>query len=89
MFANIGRGNWNLFSLPCIFLWEIFIRKIHLQSLPVTLDEEVVIYCKAGVRSLDACKVLSELGYTKLNNLSGGMMRWRAENMPLFLLDEQ
>jgi rhodanese-related sulfurtransferase len=58
-------------------------------SLPFTLDEEVVIYCKAGVRSLDACKVLSELGYTKLNNLSGGMMRWRAENMPLFLQDKQ
>ena len=59
------------------------------QSLPVSLDEEMVIYCKAGVRSLDACKVLSDLGYTKLNNLSGGMMRWRAENMPLFLKNEE
>lgn len=59
------------------------------KSLPVNLDEEMVIYCKAGVRSLDACKVLSGLGYTKLNNLSGGMMRWRAESMPLFLQNEE
>lgn len=55
------------------------------RTLPRSLDKEIVIYCKAGIRSHNACKVLSDLGYTKLYNLSGGMMRWHSENMPLAL----
>ena len=37
---------------------------------------EVAVYCKAGVRSMMACQALEEMGYRKLYNLSGGMMRW-------------
>ena len=40
------------------------------------LGREVVVYCKAGVRSMMACRALQEMGFKKLYNLSGGMMRW-------------
>lgn len=39
-------------------------------------DREMVVYCKAGVRSMMACRSLVEMGYRKLYNLSGGMIRW-------------
>lgn len=39
-------------------------------------DREMVVYCKAGVRSMMACRALVEMGYRKLYNLSGGMIRW-------------
>ena len=55
----------------------------HLDLLPQSRSEEIVVYCKAGVRSMDACRVLNELGFERIYNLEGGMMRWRAENMPL------
>jgi molybdopterin/thiamine biosynthesis adenylyltransferase/rhodanese-related sulfurtransferase len=47
-------------------------------SLPVDFHpgREVVVYCKAGVRSRMACEGLEALGYSKLYNLSGGMIRW-------------
>jgi sulfur-carrier protein adenylyltransferase/sulfurtransferase len=47
-------------------------------SLPVDFhpEREVAVYCKAGVRSRMACEVLEALGYSKLYNLSGGMIRW-------------
>jgi sulfur-carrier protein adenylyltransferase/sulfurtransferase len=37
---------------------------------------EVAVYCKAGVRSMMACQALEAMGYEKLLNLSGGMIRW-------------
>ena len=53
--------------------------------LPNSRSEEIVVYCKAGVRSMDACRILSELGFEKIYNLKGGMMLWKSENMPLVL----
>lgn len=52
------------------------------ELLPSDLSAEITVYCKAGVRSLQACNVLSQLGYRKVNNLSGGMINWQAENLP-------
>jgi molybdopterin/thiamine biosynthesis adenylyltransferase/rhodanese-related sulfurtransferase len=40
-------------------------------------DDEVVIYCAGGVRSVFAVKTLSELGYTNVSSMSGGFTRWR------------
>ena len=47
-------------------------------DLPVETSsaEKIVVYCKAGVRSMMACQSLSALGFQNLYNLSGGMMRW-------------
>jgi len=39
-------------------------------------EREVAVYCKAGVRSMMACQALEAMGYEKLYNLSGGMIRW-------------
>ena len=46
--------------------------------LPVDFhpEREVAVYCKAGVRSMMACQALEAMGYEKLYNLSGGMIRW-------------
>lgn len=45
-------------------------------------NREVVVYCKAGVRSRMACQALQALGYSKLYNLSGGTVLW-ADNIGL------
>lgn len=39
-------------------------------------DSKVILFCKAGVRSMIACEVLSKLGYKKLFNLKGGITNW-------------
>jgi thioredoxin len=38
----------------------------------------VFVYCKAGGRSAQAAQKLSELGFTQIYNLDGGMMKWSA-----------
>lgn len=39
----------------------------------------IIIYCKKGDRGILATKTLSELGYTNVKNLSGGMVAWDPE----------
>ena len=38
--------------------------------------EDVVVHCKSGVRSAKAVKILSDAGFQKVRNLSGGILRW-------------
>lgn len=39
-------------------------------------DQEYLIYCRSGTRSLNACYFLEEKGFTKLYNLEGGILTW-------------
>lgn len=41
-------------------------------------DEEVIIYCRSGNRSGQACLILQTMGFTNVKNLVGGMMAWQA-----------
>jgi len=42
-------------------------------------DRPVVAVCRAGSRSAQATVILHEAGFVNIANLSGGMLRWRAE----------
>lgn len=43
----------------------------------------VVTVCRSGARSAQAVVLLQKAGYTALANLAGGMLRWRAEALPV------
>lgn len=49
------------------------------------LDRErpVVAVCRSGVRSAQASVLLAKAGFGKVANLAGGMLRWRAEELPV------
>ena len=42
-------------------------------------DEVVVVYCHHGIRSRHGIAQLQRLGFTQLQNLSGGIDAWSAE----------
>ena len=42
-------------------------------------DEEIVVYCHHGIRSLNAIAQLRHFGFSKLRNLAGGIDRWTTE----------
>lgn len=46
-------------------------------------DRAVVAVCRAGGRSAQATNILQQAGFGKVANLSGGMLRWRAEGCPV------
>lgn len=39
--------------------------------------EEVIVYCRSGNRSGQACLTLETMGFSNLKNLSGGMLAWQ------------
>ena len=40
-------------------------------------DEEIVVYCATGVRSTFSARTLTELGYTNVQSMRGGFVRWK------------
>jgi rhodanese-related sulfurtransferase len=40
-------------------------------------DEEVIIHCRSGQRSMMACLFLDTLGFKNTKNLIGGMLAWQ------------
>ncbi len=47
---------------------------VHLEG--IDRDEEIVVHCKAGVRSLKAAKALKTMGFTNVKSMRGGIEEW-------------
>lgn len=41
-------------------------------------NDEVIVHCRSGVRSMQACAMLEQLGFTNTKNLTGGIIAWEA-----------
>ena len=59
-----------------------------LSQLAARIDEvergrPAVMVCRSGARSAQATVLLQRAGYTQVANLAGGMLRWRAEALPV------
>ncbi|MDX6464656.1 MAG: sulfur-carrier protein adenylyltransferase/sulfurtransferase, partial [Acidobacteriaceae bacterium] len=39
-------------------------------------NNEIIAYCKAGVRSQKAALALKQAGFTNVSNLAGGILAW-------------
>ena len=46
-------------------------------------DRPIVAVCRAGGRSAQATVILQQAGFKEVANLTGGMLRWRAEGHPV------
>ena len=80
-------GDESVVLLDVRELWEREISQIHPSlhiplgdivetHLPFSVNQSIVVYCKVGVRSLHAAKILRQLGYTNVSHLEGGIMAW-------------
>ena len=38
---------------------------------------KIFVYCRSGVRSQNACKILDQLGFKETYNLNGGILEWK------------
>jgi rhodanese-related sulfurtransferase len=43
----------------------------------------IVTVCRSGARSAQATVLLGKAGFAQVANLSGGMLRWRAQRFPV------
>jgi rhodanese-related sulfurtransferase len=53
------------------------IQTMQVEELEDLKEEEVVVYCRSGRRSLMACMVLEQLGFKDTTNVEGGILAWQ------------
>ena len=53
------------------------IQSMQIDAIEDLREEEVVVYCRSGVRSSQAAMILQQLGFTNVFNLTGGMLAWK------------
>ena len=90
--SRLARGEeLELIDVREQFEWDIAripgARLVPLATLPEAIDSlnkerEVVVYCKGGTRSRAAASHLADAGFSRVANLSGGILRWREEVDP-------
>jgi len=54
-----------------------------IDSIP-DFNTPIVVYCSIGVRSEDIGEKLQKLGYTNIQNLYGGIFKWKNLGYPVF-----
>lgn len=53
------------------------IQNMETGSIDNLKNEEVILYCRSGNRSGQACMFLEMSGFRNVKNLTGGMLEWR------------
>jgi rhodanese-related sulfurtransferase len=43
----------------------------------------IVVVCHSGARSAKATMLLRQVGFRDVANMSGGMVRWKVEGLPV------
>jgi rhodanese-related sulfurtransferase len=68
---------WNEGIIPGAINIDIYQGEAFMDALEA-LDKTKTyfVYCRSGARSGNACNVMSQLGFEKAFNLSGGIMGW-------------
>ena len=55
------------------------IQSMQIDEIEDLKNEEVIIHCRSGVRSVTACLFLETLGFTNTVNVLGGALDWQAK----------
>jgi adenylyltransferase/sulfurtransferase len=53
-----------------------------LNEIAAHREEEVIVHCRSGARSAEACKILMANGFKNPKNVVGGINKWSADIDP-------
>jgi molybdopterin/thiamine biosynthesis adenylyltransferase/rhodanese-related sulfurtransferase len=67
-------NEWEIYHLPFAVLMPE--RELPQAIQNIHRSQEIVLYCRTGVRSLRAASVMKEMGFKNVKSLSGGINRW-------------
>jgi len=54
----------------------------HMETDPIddwNKDEELIVHCRSGKRSMEACMLLETMGFSRTVNVAGGIMDWQSK----------
>lgn len=53
------------------------VQTMQLDEIENWKEDEVIVYCRSGNRSGQACQILDMAGFKNTKNLTGGMLNWQ------------
>ncbi len=53
------------------------IMSMQIEEIEDLKNEELIIHCRSGARSAQACMMLEQAGFTNTVNVTGGMVAWQ------------
>lgn len=74
--AEIAQG-----AIPDAMQLPMHLIPIRMNELPK--DRDVVLYCRSGARSYQACAYMLQQGYDRVLNLRGGIIAWARHGYPI------
>jgi rhodanese-related sulfurtransferase len=58
------------------------IQSMQIDELEDLRDQELILHCRSGKRSMTACLFLESMGFVNTKNLEGGMLAWQERIVP-------
>jgi rhodanese-related sulfurtransferase len=74
--AEVAQG-----VIPQAQLLPMHLLPLRLNELPQ--DQDVIIYCRSGARSYQACAYMMQQGWDRVINLRGGIIAWARHGYPI------
>jgi rhodanese-related sulfurtransferase len=59
------------------------IQTMQIEDLEDLKDEEVILQCRSGKRSMMAAMILDQMGFKNTYNLEGGILAWEEKKYPV------
>lgn len=53
------------------------IQTMQIEEIEDLKNEEVIVHCRSGQRSMMACMMLDQMGFTNTYNVTGGILEWQ------------
>lgn len=59
------------------------IQTMQVDELEHLKNEPLILQCRSGQRSMMACMILEQMGFTDTTNLTGGILAWKEKGYPV------
>lgn len=59
------------------------VQELEQRMAEVPKDKQVYVYCHSGVRSVRAANMLVKAGFTRIENVQGGIVAWKDAGYPV------
>lgn len=70
---------YKLARIPNSILIDIYELDFFDKIIQLDKSKSYYVYCRSGVRSLNACQQMKKLGFEKVHNLVEGILSWEGE----------
>jgi len=72
-------GEYEEANIGALLLPLSQLRQMDTDAIEDWKDEEIIVHCRSGKRSMEACMLLETMGFAKTVNVTGGIMDWQAK----------